>query len=80
MNQIAIRLSKIMQPQDDAGMKGHSGLPYPPGVSAADDELGWQQSLAELAALVEAGCSAGAPAGRVDAAGDGRAGGRRARG
>jgi uncharacterized protein YndB with AHSA1/START domain len=27
----------------------------PPGVSTADNELGWQMSLAKLAALVEAG-------------------------
>jgi uncharacterized protein YndB with AHSA1/START domain len=31
----------------------HEGLP--PGVSPSDNELGWQQSLAKLAALVEAG-------------------------
>jgi uncharacterized protein YndB with AHSA1/START domain len=31
----------------------HDGLP--PGVSAADNELGWQLALAKLAALVEAG-------------------------
>jgi len=31
----------------------HDGLP--PGVSAADNELGWQSALARLAALVEAG-------------------------
>ena len=31
----------------------HDGLP--PGVSGADNELGWQLSLAKLAALVEAG-------------------------
>lgn len=31
----------------------HQGLP--PGVSAADNELGWRMSLAKLAALVEAG-------------------------
>jgi uncharacterized protein YndB with AHSA1/START domain len=30
----------------------HEGLP--PGVSASDNELGWQQSLAKLAAYVEA--------------------------
>jgi uncharacterized protein YndB with AHSA1/START domain len=30
----------------------HDGLP--PGVSPADNELGWQMSLAKLAALVEA--------------------------
>jgi len=30
----------------------HDGVP--PGVSPADNELGWQQSLANLAALVEA--------------------------
>jgi uncharacterized protein YndB with AHSA1/START domain len=29
----------------------HDGLP--PGVSAGDNELGWQQALARLAALVE---------------------------
>jgi hypothetical protein len=27
----------------------------PPGLSPADNELGWQESLARLAALVEAG-------------------------
>jgi uncharacterized protein YndB with AHSA1/START domain len=31
----------------------HEGLP--PGVSLADNETGWRQSLAKLAALVEAG-------------------------
>jgi hypothetical protein len=31
----------------------HDGLP--PGLSTADNEAGWQSSLAELAALVEAG-------------------------
>lgn len=31
----------------------HDGLP--PGVSAADNEVGWRSSLARLAALVEAG-------------------------
>jgi uncharacterized protein YndB with AHSA1/START domain len=31
----------------------HDGLPR--GVSTADNELGWQMSLAKLAALVEAG-------------------------
>jgi uncharacterized protein YndB with AHSA1/START domain len=31
----------------------HEGLP--PGLSAADNELGWRLSLAKLAALVEAG-------------------------
>jgi uncharacterized protein YndB with AHSA1/START domain len=31
----------------------HDGLP--PGVSPADNEVGWQSSLAKLAALVEAG-------------------------
>ena len=31
----------------------HDGLP--PGVAPADNELGWQLSLAKLAALVEAG-------------------------
>jgi hypothetical protein len=31
----------------------HEGLP--PGVSPADNELGWRLSLAKLAALVEAG-------------------------
>jgi len=31
----------------------HDGLP--PGLSAADNELGWQLSLGKLAALVEAG-------------------------
>jgi uncharacterized protein YndB with AHSA1/START domain len=31
----------------------HDGLP--PGLSAADNELGWRLSLAKLAALVEAG-------------------------
>ena len=31
----------------------HDGLP--PGVSAADNELGWRLALAKLAALVEAG-------------------------
>jgi uncharacterized protein YndB with AHSA1/START domain len=31
----------------------HDGLP--PGLSAADNEVGWQMSLAKLAALVEAG-------------------------
>jgi uncharacterized protein YndB with AHSA1/START domain len=31
----------------------HEGLP--PGLSAADNELGWRMSLAKLAALVEAG-------------------------
>jgi hypothetical protein len=30
----------------------HEGLP--PGVSIADNELGWQSALARLAALVEA--------------------------
>ena len=30
----------------------HDGLP--PGLSAADNELGWRSSLAKLAALVEA--------------------------
>jgi Activator of Hsp90 ATPase homolog 1-like protein len=30
----------------------HDGLP--PGVPAADNELGWKLSLAKLAALVEA--------------------------
>ena len=29
----------------------HEGLP--PGVSPADNELGWQQALARLASLVE---------------------------
>jgi hypothetical protein len=28
MNQIAIRVSNIMQPNDDVGMNGQSGLPY----------------------------------------------------
>jgi uncharacterized protein YndB with AHSA1/START domain len=27
----------------------------PPGLSSADNEVGWQSSLAKLAALVEAG-------------------------
>ena len=31
----------------------HDGVP--PGVAPADNELGWQSSLAKLAALVEAG-------------------------
>jgi uncharacterized protein YndB with AHSA1/START domain len=31
----------------------HDGLP--PGVSTADNEVGWQMSLAKLAAYVEAG-------------------------
>jgi hypothetical protein len=31
----------------------HDGLP--PGLSAADNETGWQSSLGKLAALVEAG-------------------------
>jgi hypothetical protein len=31
----------------------HEGLP--PGVSIADNEVGWQSALARLAALVEAG-------------------------
>jgi uncharacterized protein YndB with AHSA1/START domain len=31
----------------------HDGLP--PGLSAADNEVGWRSSLAKLAALVEAG-------------------------
>ena len=31
----------------------HEGLP--PGVSAADNETGWREALARLAALVEAG-------------------------
>ena len=31
----------------------HNGLP--PGVSAADNETGWREALAKLAALVEAG-------------------------
>ena len=31
----------------------HDGLP--PGVPAADNEVGWQSSLGKLAALVEAG-------------------------
>ena len=31
----------------------HEGLP--PGLSAADNALGWQMSLGKLAALVEAG-------------------------
>jgi hypothetical protein len=31
----------------------HDGLP--PGVSPADNELGWRLALAKLAALVEAG-------------------------
>lgn len=31
----------------------HEGLP--PGVSPADNEIGWQMALAKLAALVEAG-------------------------
>jgi hypothetical protein len=31
----------------------HDGLP--PGLSPADNELGWRLSLAKLAALVEAG-------------------------
>jgi uncharacterized protein YndB with AHSA1/START domain len=31
----------------------HDGLP--PGLSPADNEIGWQMSLAKLAALVEAG-------------------------
>lgn len=31
----------------------HDGLP--PGVSAADNEIGWRMSLAKLAALVESG-------------------------
>jgi hypothetical protein len=30
----------------------HDGLP--PGLSAADNEVGWKMSLAKLAALVEA--------------------------
>jgi hypothetical protein len=30
----------------------HEGLP--PGVSAADNEIGWQSALARLSALVEA--------------------------
>jgi hypothetical protein len=30
----------------------HDGLP--PGLSAADNEIGWRMSLAKLAALVEA--------------------------
>jgi uncharacterized protein YndB with AHSA1/START domain len=34
----------------------HDGLP--PGLSATDNETGWQMSLANLAALVEAGDSA----------------------
>ncbi len=33
-------------------LAAHDGLP--PGLSAADNELGWQSSLAKLAALVEA--------------------------
>jgi uncharacterized protein YndB with AHSA1/START domain len=33
----------------------HDGLP--PGLSAADNELGWRLSLDRLAALVEAGCN-----------------------
>ncbi len=32
----------------------HEGLP--PGVSPADNEVGWQMALAKLAALVETGC------------------------
>ena len=28
----------------------------PPGLSAADNEVGWREALAKLAALVEAGC------------------------
>jgi uncharacterized protein YndB with AHSA1/START domain len=32
----------------------HHGLP--PGLSAADNEVGWREALAKLAALVEAGC------------------------
>ena len=35
----------------------HDGLPL--GLSPADNELGWQLSLAKLAALVEAGWTAG---------------------
>jgi hypothetical protein len=31
----------------------HDGLP--PGVPAADNEMGWREALAKLAALVEAG-------------------------
>ena len=31
----------------------HDGLP--PGVPAADNEAGWREALAKLAALVEAG-------------------------
>ena len=31
----------------------HEGLP--PGVSLADNEAGWREALAKLAALVEAG-------------------------
>lgn len=37
----------------------HEGVP--PGVSAADNEAGWQSALARLAALVEHG---GSPSGR----------------
>jgi hypothetical protein len=31
----------------------HEGLP--PGLSSADNEVGWREALAKLAALVEAG-------------------------
>ena len=34
-------------------LAAHDGLP--PGVSLADNELGWRLALAKLAALVEAG-------------------------
>ena len=34
----------------------HEGLP--PGIAVSDNELGWRQSLARLAALVEAGAGA----------------------
>ncbi len=35
----------------------HEGLP--PGVSPADNEVGWQMALAKLAALVETGWHVG---------------------
>jgi uncharacterized protein YndB with AHSA1/START domain len=48
---------------EDAGSGGtnlvavHEDLP--PGVAAADNEVGWQQALARLAALVEGTTNAG---------------------
>jgi hypothetical protein len=73
---------------DDPSMRAGGGTELvgthenrPPGVSPADDELGWRMSVGELAALVEGPLRASGNGGATGGGNAGRKrGGRRRRG